>query len=72
MKEQMKDTKKGLTKFLNERMKWFIDYGNPFQEAQMVFYISNGLLELGKLEVSDETEIVMWDEDGVLKFRVEA
>ena len=72
MEKQMKDTKIGLVQFLKERMDWFINYGNPFQESTMVKYILDGLNELNALDVSDKTPVIMYDEDGVLKFKVEA
>lgn len=70
-REQMKNTKQGLEKFLLERVRYFYDYEpNPFTEARMVSYINNGLNQLHNLNVSDETEVIMYDEDGILKFEV--
>ena len=72
MKEQMKDTKKALEEFLQERMKWFIDNANPFQEATMVSYIMNGLNELHNMNIAEDKIVIMYDENNELKFKEEA
>lgn len=70
-REQMKNTKQELEKFLLERIRYFYDYEpNPFTEMRMVNYINRGLNELHNLNVTDETEIIMYDEEGILKFEV--
>ena len=70
--DEMVKTKKELVEFLKERRQYFIDYANPFQEATMVFYISNGLALLDKLDITDDTLVAMYDKDNHLEFRVEA
>lgn len=71
--EEMKDTKKNLLDFLNDRLSWFVNYEkNPFREMKMYFYILNGINALAELEVQDDAIVIMYDEDDVLKFKLEA
>lgn len=70
-RDYMIETKNNLIKFLQERLEWFEDEeSNPFTEARMVNYINNGLNELNKIEVDEDTEVIMYDENGILKFEV--
>lgn len=65
------EKKQFLIDFLNERLRYFYnEERNPFTEARMVQYINNGLKVLDSLEVDEDTEIAMYDVDGVLQFKV--
>lgn len=76
MNEQAPDkivkTKKELVEWLIEKEQWWVEYGNPFQEAEMVTYILRGLERLEKLGVSEDTLVVMYpsEKDGELLFMV--
>ena len=71
MEECMKDSKKNLEQFLKERLEWFINYGNPFQEATMVSYINNGLKKLHELNTTNDKQIIMYDNNSELCFKME-
>ncbi len=69
MKEEIKMSKKELEQFLKDRMDWFIQYANPFQEATMVSYISNGLKKLHDMNVKENEMVIMYDENNELVFK---
>jgi len=71
MKEQLKMTRKEMEKFLNERLQWFVDNADPFQEATMYSYIMNGLNKLHDMNFPEDKIVIMYDEDNQLMFKEE-
>lgn len=71
MNDTMTNSKKGMVEFLLERERYFLDEEpNPFTEMRMVSYINNGLNKLDEMKLDDDTIVTMFDNDGVLEFRV--
>lgn len=62
-------TRKELEKYLQDKMNWFINYGNPFQEATMVAYINNGLQKLHNMNMPEQKMLVMYDLNNELMFK---
>ena len=72
MQEQITMKRKELESWLKERERWFIDNGNPFQEATMVAYIQKGLKKLHEMNLPEDKMIIMYDQDNQLMFKEEA
>lgn len=64
-------TKKEMLEFLDDKRNYYINYeSNPFTEARMVSYISNGMNKIQALNVDDDTMIKMYDVDNELVVEV--